>query len=313
MKTISSQKGVDRMKLVRLAVFACVALLITGCSQEDKEQISRLALPDPASDRAEAIFHLWVGAWIASLVVFVLVFGLMLWAMIRYRRRSDDEVPSQLRYHLPLEVLYTIAPIIVVAVFFYHTVAVQNETLATAADHAASNGGGEVAEPQTIEVVASKWQFTFNHFTGDDIHDEEQRENPDNWVYAQGSPEELPTLILPVDEPVRFELYSPDVIHSFWIPEFYFKQDIIPGRSTEQVGEDAAFEMTPTREGEFIGRCAELCGVYHTRMLFQVQVVSADEYAAHLDELEASGRTGRPRGPRYADTVAGLESNGDDD
>jgi cytochrome c oxidase subunit 2 len=96
------------------------------------------------------------------------------------------------------------------------------------------------------------------------------------------------------------ELASPDVILSFWVPAFLFKMDVVPGRAN-------SFSFTPTREGEFVGRCAELCGAYHSRMLFDVEVVSADEYAAHLQELADQGNTGVARGGSDADTQVGIE------
>lgn len=242
--------------------------------------IKRLALPVAASDRSQPVWDLWLGAWIAVLVVFVLVFGLIVYASVRYRRRSDDEVPTQVRYNLPLEALYTIAPVVVVAVFFFHTVTSQNEVLE------------KVDNPDhTIEVVGSKWQWAFNYL------DEDATQGED--VYDFGTPDQPAELWLPKGESVRFNLRSPDVIHSFWIPEFYFKMDVVPGREN-------TFDMTPTREGTFTGRCAELCGLYHSRMIFKVNVVSPEEYEAHLQDLVRIGQIGAPAGQKEADAVAGL-------
>jgi len=111
---------------------------------------------------------------------------------------------------------------------------------------------------------------------------------------------------------VKFELISPDVIHSFWVPEFYFKMDVVPGKIPGKDGNNS-FTMTPNREGTFTGRCAELCGVYHTRMLFKVKVVSAEEYKAHLADLEAAGQVGKPKGSTTSETVAGLEGSGENE
>ncbi len=105
---------------------------------------------------------------------------------------------------------------------------------------------------------------------------------------------------------MRFTLKSPDVIHSFWIPEFYFKMDVVPGRSN-------TFDLTPTREGVFTGRCAELCGMYHSRMIFEVHVVSRAEYDQHLVELKNKGEIGAPTGAKEADTIAGLDDEQDED
>jgi cytochrome c oxidase subunit 2 len=100
-----------------------------------------------------------------------------------------------------------------------------------------------------------------------------------------GNPSPGPTLYLPKGETVQFILTSRDVIHSFWVLPFLFKQDVIPGHTN-------SFEVTPNKEGIFRGKCAELCGVDHARMLFNVKVVSPEEYRAHLKELAKKGQTG---------------------
>lgn len=268
---------------MKLAIFAAIGIaVLSGCSPVDDHDIKRLALPVAGSDRSQAMWNLWLGAWIAVLVVFVLVFGLMVWAMIRYRRRSDDEVPDQVRYNLPIEALYTIAPVIIVAIFFFHTVTSQNDMLE------------KVDNPDhTVTVVGSKWQWAFNY-----LDEEATGGDP---VFEVGTPEEPAELYLPVDESVRFNLKSPDVIHSFWIPEFYFKLDVVPGKNPVN-----SFDMTPTREGTFTGRCAELCGLYHSRMIFKVHVVSRAEYDQHLSDLKAAGDVGEPEGAAKADEIAGL-------
>ena len=265
------------------AGISAAVLVLSGCSPYDKSDINRLALPVPASDRTDTVWDLWLGAWISVLVVFVLVFGLMVYAMIRFRKR-DDNPPSQIRYHLPLEVLYTIAPCIIVAVFFFHTVTAQNAVLKNvkSPDH-------------EITVVGSKWQWAFDYL------DEKAIDGGD--VFESGTPADPANLYLPVNESVRFVLKSPDVIHSFWIPEFYFKLDVIPGKKPFN-----QFDLTPTREGTFTGRCAELCGLYHSRMLFKVHVVSRAQYDKHLNELKKLGQVGAPVGAARADTIAGLES-----
>ena len=275
------RRPVGRLKLA-LLVIAAVAL--SGCSPIAESDVQRLALPVAASDRTDAMWDVWLGAWIAVLIIFLIVFGLMVWCMFRYRRRSDDEVPVQVRYNLPIEALYTFAPLIIVAVFFFHTVTSQNAMLE------------DVENPDhKIEVVGSKWQWAFNYL------EEDSTDGTD--VFDVGTPEEPAELWLPVDESVQFDLKSPDVIHSFWVPEFYFKMDVVPGRVN-------TFSLTPTREGEFTGRCAELCGLYHSRMIFTVKVVSRAEYDAHLQDLETSGQTGSPTGAKEADEIAGLEPEG---
>jgi cytochrome c oxidase subunit 2 len=266
---------------MKLAVVLAAAVVLSGCSPDGDTDLERLALPVGSTDRTQDIWELWLGAWIAVLAIFLLVFGLIVYSMIRYRRRSDDEVPAQIRYNLPIEALYTFAPVIIVAVFFFHTVTSQNNVLE------------RVDNPDhTVEVVASKWQWAFNYMEEDATQGED--------VFDSGTPDDPAELWLPVGESVRFELKSPDVIHSFWIPEFYFKMDVVPGKVN-------SFDLTPTREGVFVGRCAELCGLYHSRMLFEAHVVSRAEYDAHLAELQEDGQIGAPKGGKEANEIAGLE------
>jgi cytochrome c oxidase subunit 2 len=270
------------------AAAAAGMLLISACSADDQAQIRRLAMPEPATDRAPAIYDLWQGSWIAALAVGVLVWGLIGYAAVAYRRRHDDEVPVQTRYNLPIEILYTVAPIVMVLVFFFFTVTVQDEVLAKPNDPKESD--------HHIKVVGYQWSWAFNYM----------EELDGQTVHEGGTTGERPTLYLPVDESVYVELVSPDVIHSFWVPAFLFKMDVVPGRTN-------TFEFTPTEEGTYVGRCAELCGAYHSRMLFDVEVVSAEEYEQHLAELEGRGQTGEALGGVEADTQAGLEEEVQDD
>ena len=88
-------------------------------------------------------------------------------------------------------------------------------------------------------------------------------------------------LVIPLDKRVRIVEVSKDVIHSFWVPEFLFKRDVIPKPDPNQ------FEFTATQIGHYVGRCAELCGTYHSQMNFEVRVVSDDDYAKYLTNLAA--------------------------
>jgi cytochrome c oxidase subunit 2 len=278
-----------RLRRAGLWTVASAGLLaLSGCSAADQDQIARLAMPEPATDRAPAIYDLWQGAWIAAMITGVVVWALIGYACFAYRRRHADEIPVQTRYNLPIEILYTVAPVVIVLVFFYYTVTAQNEVLAEP-----TNAEGEVGQADhDITVVGQQWSWAFNYM-GEDAVDGQD-------VYLVGTPAERPTLVLPVDESVEVTLLSPDVIHSFWVPAFLFKMDVVPGREN-------SFSFTPTREGTFEGRCAELCGSYHSRMLFDVDVVSAEEYDDYLRSLEEEGNVGTALGGADADTQAGLE------
>ena len=282
---VSLQLPKRARRVALIVVLAVSALALSSCSTVAREHVSRLGMPVGATDRAPYIYHLWVDAWVAAIIVGVLVWGLIFYAAFHYRRRADDEVPVQIRYHLPLEILYTVAPIIVVVVFFYFTVLTQNKVLAqdNHPDH-------------VIDVVGQQWSWTFNYVQDKDL-------NGKTTVFDSGTPAYQPTLVLPVGETVQVHLSSPDVIHSFWVPAFLFKMDVIPGR-------DNHFSFTPTRVGTYDGRCAELCGVYHSRMLFNVKIVPHDQFVAYLQKLKSEGNTGLTLGGSRSTTEAGLETAG---
>jgi cytochrome c oxidase subunit II len=127
-------------------------------------------------------------------------------------------------------------------------------------------------------------------------------------VYTSGTASKIPTLVLPVDETVQFNLYSPDVIHSFGVPAFLMRMDVVPGRKNH-------FEVTPDTVGDFRGKCYELCGVYHSRMLFNVRVVTAEEYDEYLQGLQDAGfESDAPvLGNGQAYTQAGLGEDDDEE
>ena len=161
----------------------------------------------------------------------------------------------------------------------------------------------------TINVVGYQWSWGFNYIedvpgsTGDAKTDANLAAIPQRFkddfpanaggVYDCGTPATRnpqtgnpgPTLWLPEGKRVRFVLTSRDVIHSFWVVPFLMKMDVIPGHTN-------AFQVTPNKKGTFLGKCAELCGVDHSRMLFNVKVVSPDEYEQHLKDLAKKGQTG---------------------
>src|SRR3954466_1797665 len=242
-----------------MAMAAVGAPSLAACSSQEVTSIKRLAQPVGATDRAAPIHDLWMGSWLAAMLIGLLVWGLMGYACVKFRRRRDDEIPVQTRYNLPLEILYTVAPVIVVLVLFYFTVVTQNHTLA------AASPSGKASH--TVTVVGQQWSWTFNY-------DKDPALDGKTTVYEAGTPAARPTLVLPVNKSVEFKLRSPDVVHSFWVPAFLFKMDVIPGR-------DNHFSFTPTRKGSFVGRCAELCGTYHSRMLFNVKIVDAGQYASY--------------------------------
>lgn len=239
-----------------------IALVVTvaGCSSEE---IPRLGLPDPATDAGRVITNLWQGSWIAALIVGGLVWGLIGYTVVFHRRRASHEgsLPTQTRYNLPVEILYTVTPLLAVTILFYFTWRDQNELLELDPDPAV-----------TVHVIGQQWSWTFNYVDQD--------------VYEVGTPAQPPKMVLPVGQTTEFILTANDVIHSMWIPEFMFRLDMLPG-------DPNVIQMTPEKLGTFAGRCAELCGTYHSRMLFTVEVVTAEEFESYIAELEAAGQTGQ--------------------
>jgi cytochrome c oxidase subunit 2 len=133
----------------------------------------------------------------------------------------------------------------------------------------------------TVNVVGKQWNWDFNYIDAKTYEDS-------SLVSLTGKPgvaATLPALYLPVNKRVEFVLTSRDVIHSFWVPQFLRKLDVIPGRVNR-------FQVVPTEIGTFQGKCAELCGAYHSNMLFQVKVVSLADYNAHMAALRAKGNIG---------------------
>lgn len=234
-----------------------VALLASGCTANEAFFFD---LPTPATEEAPIIQNLWQGSWIAAWAVGAVTLILILWAIFAYRRRRNSDVPEQTKYNLPIEVLYTIVPLVMILGLFWFTAKDQSEILTIDND-----------QKQTVNVVGWKWSWGFNYI--------------DEQVFESGTPDYVPTLVLPINEKVRFELTSPDVIHSFWVPAFLFKMDVIPGKTN-------VFELTPNKLGTFAGKCTELCGTYHSGMLFNVKVVERPEFDAFVESLRARGNTG---------------------
>ncbi|MCZ2814791.1 aa3-type cytochrome oxidase subunit II [Modestobacter sp. VKM Ac-2984] len=251
-----------RSKLAKVAGLGLLgALTLSGC--ELTGSWVSWGWPEGITDQAEAMHDLWIGSTIAALVVGIGVWLLIAYATIRYRKRGD-ELPRQTAYNLPLEVVYTIIPFLIIAVLFFFTVNTQNEVRDVSED-----------PDVTVAVNAFKWNWQF-------VYPETETESGEA-VSTVGTSTEIPILVVPTDRTIRFELASADVIHSFWVPEFLFKLDIIPGQDN---GRDNVFEVTVREEGAYVGRCAELCGTYHAFMNFELRSVTPDEYETYLEARE---------------------------
>jgi cytochrome c oxidase subunit II len=239
------------MRRAALAVVAVAAL--SGCSLE-------FGGGRGATRQGRDIFGLWQGSVIVAIFVGGLVWGLILFAILRYRRRND-ELPTQTQYIIKLEVLYTVVPVVIVAVLFAFSWRTQTDVDALVRDPAV-----------TIDVKGFQWQWQFHY----------RAEN----ITVTGVPDKQPTMVLPVNRTVRLNLTSPDVIHSFYVPGFLFKRDVIPGVTNK-------VDLTVRDKGTYSGKCAEFCGLDHAKMTFEVKAVSPAAYRSWVAEQhsEPSGAT----------------------
>ncbi|WP_347978873.1 cytochrome c oxidase subunit II [Microbacterium sp. ProA8] len=267
-----------RIRWAVLPLGIATAAVLAGCTPTELHGFLPGFTEDgqPATNRTDMVAGLWVNSWIVLLAVGVVTWGLMGWAAIAYRRRKGQMgLPVQLRYNMPIEIFYTIVPLILVIGFFAFTARDQT-ILETQYD-----------EPDvSITAIGKQWAWDFQ-YDGESDDDTVWTMGVQAQSAANGDRDEaaLPTLYLPVDQTVKIKLQSRDVIHSFWIIDFLYKKDMY-------IGKDNYWSFTPTREGTYAGKCAELCGEYHSAMLFNVKVVSESEYEDYLESLRDAGQTG---------------------
>lgn len=224
----------------------------TACS-------SRFGAPDAATAQGEAVLDLWRILFWAAVAVGGVVIVLIGWALVRYRVREGRD-PATFSEHVRLELLYTAVPLVIVAVLFAATMLTQRDVNRLA------------AEPDLrIEVTGFQWGWRFRYLT--------------EGITIVGTSLDRPTMVLPVDATARLTLYSPDVIHAFWVPEFLIKRDLIPNQVNR-------VDVTPTRTGRFGGVCAEFCGLDHTNMTFTVEVVELEQFQAFVAQQQQEEQQG---------------------
>ena len=200
--------------------------------------------------QATALADNWRVFTVAALIVSVLVWGLILVAVARYRRTRDNPSPrSQRDQNTPLEIAWTVVPLIVVMGLFAFT------------KHVESDVEAQTATPAlTVSVNAYRWGWTFAYRNG---------------PIVDGTSIHPPEMVLPIGRTVSIRLTSSDVVHAFWVPDMLFKRDAAPGRTS-------SFDLTPTKTGTFVGRCAEFCGLNHALMTFRIRVVTDAGYERWL-------------------------------
>ena len=260
------------MKWALTGVAVSAALVLAGCTPAQQ----RGFLPEGSTNATEhtpGITSLWVNSWIVLLGVGLITWGLILWATIAYRRRKGQTgLPVQLRYNMPIETFFTVVPVMLIVAFFGFTAQEMSKIEA------------RYDNPENVvEVIGKRWSWDFNYLNDDVYFQGVQVQTDDN---GSAIAETMPVLYLPVDKKTEIRIETRDVIHSFWIVEFLYKKDMIPGQTNYM-------SVTPTQTGTYMGKCAELCGEYHSMMLFEVRVVEQDEYDAYVKAQREAGYEGR--------------------
>jgi cytochrome c oxidase subunit 2 len=281
-----TRHAIRRSSLIVLAVL--VPLILAACAtRTDDRPTSDSGLPGVlpghiVTEQGRQAADLYLPVFIIAVIVFLLVEGLLLFAAIRFRRsKHDDSLPAQTHGNNRLELLWTIIPAIVVTGMFVASTSVLMRVEATSDEPAV-----------TVDVSGFQWQWTFEY--------------PAEGLSYTGAGDVGPEMVLPVGEPVLFRLQALDVIHSFYVPQFFRKLDVVPGRVNQ-------FEVTITEQGTFGGQCAEFCGLAHDAMYFTVRAVDRASYDQWVAEEQAKAQatpepppSGAPQGASIAITAISV-------
>ena len=245
-----------RTRAARAAVGALgAAALLTGC------HVPGFDVPQAADVGGRQSARLWHGTEFAALGVGVVVWGLIAYVIVRYRYRDRDRhrhrpsggeehEPSQRAANVPLEVVYTAIPLVIVGVLFALTTTAQRRIDAVS------------SHPDvTVDATAFQWGWRFSY--------------PTAGVATVSSGHVPPDLVLPLGETTQVNLTATDVVHAFYVPAFLFQRAAVPGSPT-------TFDLTPTRLGTFPGHCSTFCGIGHATMLFTVRVVTPEQFRQWL-------------------------------
>jgi cytochrome c oxidase subunit II len=236
-------------KTVARLVGLATPLLLAGCA------------PQSVTEQGAAIGRLYNLFLVIAAVVWTTVTGVMVWSLVRYRRKAgDDRLPKQVHGNKYWELSWTLIPLAIIAVLIVATVRTQHTVLHQQAD-----------PDLTVEVTGFQWSWRFVY--------------PESGAQVVGSPKRPPELVVPADRTVRVRLRSADVIHNFYIPRTLFKRYAIPGTTTE-------FDLTFTEPGRYDGNCAQFCGFGHPDMVFTLRVVTAEEFARWLTAAGARSTAG---------------------
>ena len=288
-RTGRSSTAIAALLVGALLIVGVVAVVISqGFDPLKTSQgiLSSFFPPRAITDRGESIRNLYDIIFAIAAVIFFVVEGLIVWTVIRYRRKpGDNELPPQTHGNAIAEVVWTVVPTLIVAFMFV----ISWQTLNTV----------EAVSPQPqmkVRAFAAQFLWTFDYLPAD--YQAGQETTP---LYTVTTPEGPDGgLVLPTGRTIHLYLQSPDVIHAFYVPQFLFKRDVVPGRVN-------SFEFTLKESdagGTFHGQCAELCGVSHNAMHFDVHAMTGADFDAWLEgkiaEANASPPpppSGQPAGP----------------
>jgi cytochrome c oxidase subunit II len=258
--------GLDRPTWARIPV-GLVALLsslvLVGCGGEYPQSTI-----NPHTDFAEIIHSLYVSIFWWTMLILAVVWVLLAWVLVKYRRRSEDEQPRQIRGHLGAEVGWTVGPAIIVIAIAIPTIQAVFATQRPIAEDAL-----------LVEVTGHQFWWEFHY--------------PEQGITTANE------LWLPVDRPVSLRLESNDVIHSFWIPKLGGKRDLNPVPAVRE-GQDPKYNwlyFTPHTAGVYQGQCAEFCGEAHALMAKRVVVAEEADFQDWVDRWHTSEGAGLP-GPQ---------------
>ena len=220
-----------------------VALALSACN------VTNFGMHSGATSQGSDIFHLYQTFIYMAMGVAIVTFGALVYVLVRFGRRKDNGVPRQRHSNVKIEIIYTVVPAIIVAVIFFMTVGTENKVDAVSTKPALN-----------LTVTGFQWGWRFTYPNGVS-------------VVTEGT--SYPQMVLPEGEVTKVKLVSTDVVHGFYVAAFNFSRYALPGVTNY-------FDLTPNKLGTFVGRCSQLCGLYHAEMLFSVRVVTPAQFSAWL-------------------------------
>lgn len=209
-------------------------------------------LPKAASTLAPGVDRVFYFILYLSILFFALVIFALIYFSIKYRKKDSNQKTSSAKGDLKLEIAWSVVPsILLIVIFVWGFLTWMNVVVPP-------------GQSLDIRVVAQKWVWSFEY--------------PKAGIVS-------PELVVPVGQPIRLTMYSKDVIHSFFVPEFRIKKDVLPNRYS-------VVWFQATDPGEYQVFCTEYCGTGHSQMLTKVRVLMTEEYQAWLDSGGGAGGNG---------------------